>query len=210
MLVNEKPRLCPNSVWQILLPLSKVYQGWTEDFVIEGAQIHSRQWRYGCNSTHQDCEQHTFLGSFRCMLLYENFRDWSSLRCNLVHSGHLNLANAWIQLWTCNAEILNKPQKSRLGPPGPTPKSTLVHKWRGLTPGLLINFQFLLLILICACMQCEIFVKINWPFIDHCRSQVTYIDTFFPMRSSTSTRFAKTLREFRIFLINSSFFHDFF
>ena len=187
-----------------------MYQGWTEDFVIEGAQIYSRQWHYGCNSTHQDCERRTFLGRFRCMLLCENFRVWSSLRCNLVHSGHLNLANAWIQFWTCNAEILNKPQKRRPGPPGPTPKSTLVHKWRSLTPGLLINFQFLLLILICACLQCEKFVKINWPFIGHCRSQVTYIDTFFPMRSSTSTGFAKTLREFRISWLIFLFCHGFF
>ena len=44
------------------------------------------------------------------MLLRENFLDWSSLRCNLVHSGRLNLANAWFSYLTCNAEIFNKPQ----------------------------------------------------------------------------------------------------
>ena len=59
------------------------------------------------------------------MLLRENFWDWSSLRCNLVHSGRLNLANAWIPYWTCNAKIFNKPQKGGPGPPRPTPKSAL-------------------------------------------------------------------------------------
>ena len=42
-----------------------------------------------------------FLGSFGRTLLRENFWDLSSLRCNLVHSGCLNLANAWIPYWTC-------------------------------------------------------------------------------------------------------------
>ena len=30
----------------------------------------------------------------------------SSVRCNLVHCRRLNLANASIPYWTCNAEIL--------------------------------------------------------------------------------------------------------
>ena len=39
-----------------------------------------------------------------------------------MHSGRLNLANAWIPYWKCNAEIFNKPQKGGeggggLGPP---------------------------------------------------------------------------------------------
>ena len=49
------------------------------------------------------------------MLLRENFWDWSSLRCNLVHSGRLNLANGWIPCYKCNAKIFNKPQRG--GPP---------------------------------------------------------------------------------------------
>ena len=52
------------------------------------------------------------------------------LRCNLVHSGRLNLANAWIPYWTCNAEIFNKPQKGA-GPPRPTPKSALAIESQG-------------------------------------------------------------------------------
>ena len=45
-------------------------QGRTEDFVIEGAQRYSiqRQLKYGRDSTHQDCERRTFLGSFGRML----------------------------------------------------------------------------------------------------------------------------------------------
>ena len=61
------------------------------------------------------------------MFLQENFWDWSSLRCNLVHSGRLELANAWIPYWTCNAEILNKTQKGgqgRVGPPLNPPLDT--------------------------------------------------------------------------------------
>ena len=63
----------------------------------------------------------------------EHFWDWSSLRCNVVHSGRLNLANTWIRYWTCNAEIFNKPQKGVPGPPRPTPKSALdseSRKWK--------------------------------------------------------------------------------
>ena len=66
------------------------------------------------------------------MLLQGNFWDWSSLRCNLVHSGRLNLANAWIPYWKCNAEIFNKPQKVG-GRARPTPKSALdseSRKWK--------------------------------------------------------------------------------
>ena len=92
-------------------------QGWTEDFVIEGALRYIIQWQYGRDRAHQDCERRTFLGSFGCTLLRENVCDWSSLRCNLVHSGRLNLANAWNPYWTCNAEIFNKPQKRGPGPP---------------------------------------------------------------------------------------------
>ena len=51
-----------------------------------------------------------FLGSFGRMLPRENFWDWSSLRCDLVHSERLNLATARIPYWTCNAEIFNKLQ----------------------------------------------------------------------------------------------------
>ena len=61
------------------------------------------------------------------MFLQENVWDWSSLRCNLVHSGRLELANAWIPYWTCNAEILNKTQKGgrgRVGPPLNPPLDT--------------------------------------------------------------------------------------
>ena len=87
-----------------------LHQEQTEDFVIARASRYTRQWQYGCDSAHQDCELCTFLGSFGRMLLRENFWDWSSLRCNLVHSGHLNLASAWIPYWTCNAELFNKPQ----------------------------------------------------------------------------------------------------
>ena len=48
-----------------------------------------------------DCERRTFLGSFGCMLLRENFWDWSSLRCNLVHSGRWNLANENLRCELC-------------------------------------------------------------------------------------------------------------
>ena len=104
-------------------PFGDQLQGRREDFVIEGAYRQSIQWHYGHNSAYQDCEQGTFLGRFGCILLRENFWDWSSLRCNLVYSGCLNLANAWIPFWTCNSEIFNKPKRG--GGPGPTPKSAL-------------------------------------------------------------------------------------
>ena len=72
-----------------------------------------------CDSAHQDCKWRTFHGSFGRM------QDFKKLRCNLVHFGRLNLANAWLPYQTCNTEIFNKPQKKGPGPPGPTPKSAL-------------------------------------------------------------------------------------
>ena len=107
-------------------PFGNHLQGWTEDFVIEGTERYSIQWHYGHNSVHEDGEQGTFLERFTCMLLREDFWDWSSLRCNLVHSGRSNLANAWIPFWTCNSEIFNKPQKAGGGGTGLTPKSALI------------------------------------------------------------------------------------
>ena len=65
---------------------------------------------YSGNMAHLDCERHTFVGSFGHMILWESFWDWNSLRCYLVHSGHLNLANAWIPYWICYADIFYKPQ----------------------------------------------------------------------------------------------------
>ena len=85
-----------------------------------GLEIYYTVAIYRRDSAHQDCERRTFLGSFRPTLLPEKICDLSSLRCNPVHSGRLNLANAWIPYRTCNAEIFNKPQKRRPGPPGPT------------------------------------------------------------------------------------------
>ena len=78
-----------------------------------------------------DRELRTFLGGR--MLLREIFLDWGSLTCNLVNSGRLNLANAWIPYWMCNAKIFNKPQKGGPGPPRPIPKSALdseSRKWK--------------------------------------------------------------------------------
>ena len=67
------------------------------------------------------------------MLLRENFWDWSSLICNLVHSEHLILANAWIPYWTSDTRLQKKKipgQKGGPGPPGSTPKPALVTKKR--------------------------------------------------------------------------------
>ena len=50
-----------------------LHQGQTEDFVIAWASRYTRQWQYGCDSAHQDCERCTFLGSFGRMLLREKF-----------------------------------------------------------------------------------------------------------------------------------------
>ena len=63
------------------------------------------------------------------MLLRENFWDWSSLICNLVHSERLELANAWIPYWTSDTRLQKKKipgQKEGPGPPESTPKSALV------------------------------------------------------------------------------------
>lgn len=62
--------------WQ---PVHQCYQGQMEDVVIEGVYRYSIQSQYGHDSTHQDCGQRTFLGSFRHMLLQEDFWDWNSL-----------------------------------------------------------------------------------------------------------------------------------
>ena len=62
------------------------------------------------NMAHLDCERRTFLESFRPMILWESFGDWNSLKCYLVHSGCLNLANAWIPYWIWYADIFYKPQ----------------------------------------------------------------------------------------------------
>ena len=56
-----------------------------------------------------------FPREFRAHVPPGKFWDWSSQRCNLVHSGRLKLANAWIPYWTCNAQIFNKPQKGSRG-----------------------------------------------------------------------------------------------
>ena len=65
---------------------------------------------YSGNMAHLESKRRTFQGSFGHMILWESFWDWNSLRCDLVHSGRLNLANVWIPYWTCNADIFHKPQ----------------------------------------------------------------------------------------------------
>ena len=97
-----------------------LYTGADEGFFDRGGleiQYTESIWAQYCPS---GLQMVNFSGSFGPMLLQENFWDWSSLRCNLVHSGCLNFANVWIPYWTCNAEIFNKPQKGGgWGPQGP-------------------------------------------------------------------------------------------
>ena len=71
------------------------------------------------------------------MLLRENFWDWSSLICNLVHSERLELANAWIPYWTSDTRLQKKKipgQKRGPAPLGPPLNPPL---WLKKCPGLM-------------------------------------------------------------------------
>lgn len=71
---------------------STIFQG----FPFRSRMNATRQRCHGrwARSAHYECQRHEFVGGSGGILPLGNFENLSTLRCNLVHSGHLNLANA--------------------------------------------------------------------------------------------------------------------
>ena len=66
------------------------------DIPAAGRGLFTKYWQYGRKSAHLERQSRDLLGGSGGMPPLENFENLSTLRCNLVQSGRLNLANGRI------------------------------------------------------------------------------------------------------------------